>query len=622
MTSRGLPASRGPPIPSGQGQQGAPRLPFNPATAGGRSILGEGTEQQFAADPPQSVLRRLAQGNQGDVGPRTSSRTPSGNSEGAKGAVRRPKRPVPPVEPRVLTRKAGGLAGQYRASKGTVQAPTAEQVGVLAQLVDYLESKGAKSVVIPPREKLRSLAQAVVNTVEEIPEIEEIEESVQGDEFYDAEEGSPLDYFAEPVDHWAQEEPGFCGMINVNSGAPSPDFEELLPENDVPYEVPELCEGTRKRYKTNTLQELEGGIPIFAKENYHIPPRCQATFPIRWGKQPPKGTVWVIKPAEGNAFSNQILGGHCLVEVFEQPGIEMCYMVANLRNDDVVLPTVLPLGYAFPVDRELLKYPEADKQWYVPLRAVPKHIAVVSQNMPQELLDHQDDPEWQDLVPWVVNPEDKPNKSCLGTDPSVPVPECTLTEEQKEQCEKYRITEPTLTTEQKLRLLQLLQKYDKVFSKGGMDMGECNIEKVHIDTGDAKPISCNPHRLAYNLRPVLRGELDELQGADIIESSNSPWAAPCLYVPKKDGTWRLCVDFRKLNAVIKPMVYPLPRIEDIFDTLEGSIFFSAIDLAKGFWQIALDDESKAKAAFTTIYGQFQYRRLPFGLATSPGAFRK
>jgi hypothetical protein len=170
--------------------------------------------------------------------------------------------------------------------------------------------------------------------------------------------------------------------------------------------------------------------------------------------------------------------------------------------------------------------------------------------------------------------------------------------------------------------LAILKKYKAVFSKGGMDMGECNIEKVHIDTGDAKPIACNPHRLPYHLRETMKEELGELLGADIIEESDSPWAAPCLYVPKKDGTWRLCVDFRKLNSVIKPMVYPLPRIEDIFDTLEGSVFFTAIDLAKGFWQIALDDESKQKAAFTTIYGQFQYRRLPFGLATSPGAFQK
>jgi hypothetical protein len=153
-------------------------------------------------------------------------------------------------------------------------------------------------------------------------------------------------------------------------------------------------------------------------------------------------------------------------------------------------------------------------------------------------------------------------------------------------------------------------------------MGECNLEKHHIETGDASPIACNPHRLAHYLRVILKKEIDDLIACGVIEPSISPWAAPCLYVPKKDGTWRLCVDFRKLNEVIRPMVYPLPRIEDIFDTLEGSAFFTAIDLAKGFWQIALDDESKEKAAFTTIYGQYQYRRLPFGLATSPGAFQK
>ena len=146
--------------------------------------------------------------------------------------------------------------------------------------------------------------------------------------------------------------------------------------------------------------------------------------------------------------------------------------------------------------------------------------------------------------------------------------------------------------------------------------------KHHIDTGDARPIHCNPHKLAYALRDTLRKELDDLLKAGVIEPSDSPWAAPVTYVPKSDGTWRLCVDFRQLNAVIKPCVYPLPRIEDIFDTLAGSNYFSSLDLAKGFWQIALDDESREKAAFNTIFGQFQYRRLPFGLSTAPSAFQK
>ncbi|MGI9484275.1 MAG: reverse transcriptase domain-containing protein [Geminicoccaceae bacterium] len=227
---------------------------------------------------------------------------------------------------------------------------------------------------------------------------------------------------------------------------------------------------------------------------------------------------------------------------------------------------------------------------------------------------------------WFSEERSRPAKefksSNLRSDPNLPVPLCTLSEEQKRLCDQYRIQESSLTPAQKLALLHLLQKHNSVFAKDSNDMGECNIEKHFIDTGDARPIACNPHRLPYHLRGVLREELDSLLRGGIIEASDSPWAAPCLYVPKKDGTWRLCVDFRKLNEVVRPCVYPLPRIEDIFDTLEGHKYFTAIDLAKGFWQICLDEQSKHKAAFTTIYGQYQYRRLPFGLATSPGAFQK
>jgi len=169
--------------------------------------------------------------------------------------------------------------------------------------------------------------------------IEDREENYDTQEYYDAEEGSPQDYFAEPADYWEEQEEGFCGMIQNNSqGAPDL-FDEQLPPKDPPFAMPELSEGLQKRFKKGTLEEVEGGIPIFAKENYTIPARSQMTLPVRWGAKPPRNSMMVIHHAEGNQFSNQLMGGSCVVNSFSEHPL---YVVTNLRNKPVVLPTVLP----------------------------------------------------------------------------------------------------------------------------------------------------------------------------------------------------------------------------------------------------------------------------------------
>lgn len=161
-----------------------------------------------------------------------------------------------------------------------------------------------------------------------------------------------------------------------------------------------------------------------------------------------------------------------------------------------------------------------------------------------------------------------------------------------------------------------------MFAKDEYDLGSFNGGEHTIDTGNAAPIHCNPHTMPHRLRPLLQEELADMSRRGYIEPSKSSWAAPIVYVKKKDGGWRLCVDFRKLNEVAKINVYPLPRIQDIFSTLAGTRYFSSLDLAKGFWQIKIDEASKQKTAFTTCFGLYQFARLPMGLATAPGAFQE
>ena len=97
----------------------------------------------------------------------------------------------------------------------------------------------------------------------------------------------------------------------------------------------------------------------------------------------------------------------------------------------------------------------------------------------------------------------------------------------------------------------------------------------------------------------------EKQG--VVELSTSPWASPVVLVPKKDGQYRFRIDYCQLNSVIRIDVYPLPRIpKDILDTLGGIKFFSSLDLASGFWQIGMDEESNAKSAYITHQGLYEF----------------
>ena len=105
-------------------------------------------------------------------------------------------------------------------------------------------------------------------------------------------------------------------------------------------------------------------------------------------------------------------------------------------------------------------------------------------------------------------------------------------------------------------------------------------------------------------------------------SSKSPWASPIVLVQKKDGSVRFCVDYRRLNDVTLKDSYPLPRIDDTFDALRGSKWFSTLDLASGYWQVEVHPNDTEMTAFTTTCGLFQFKVMPFGLCNAPGTFER
>lgn len=178
---------------------------------------------------------------------------------------------------------------------------------------------------------------------------------------------------------------------------------------------------------------------------------------------------------------------------------------------------------------------------------------------------------------------------------------------------------PSLSASERNILLQTLLKYSDVFDK---KLGHTNVISHKIDTGDAAPIRQYPRRLPYALREETDNQVTDMLQQGVIQPSHSPWASPIVLVKKKDGTFRFCIDYRKLNAVTQRDAHPLPRVDDLLDALQGSCMFSTLDLRSGYWQVSMDPSDQHKTAFVTPSGLWEFTRMPFGVSNGCATFQR
>ncbi|GJX71334.1 putative reverse transcriptase domain-containing protein [Tanacetum coccineum] len=136
----------------------------------------------------------------------------------------------------------------------------------------------------------------------------------------------------------------------------------------------------------------------------------------------------------------------------------------------------------------------------------------------------------------------------------------------------------------------------------------------------AAPVARAPYRLAPSEMKELSEQLKELSDKGFIRPSSSPWGAPVLFVKKKDGSFRMCIDYRELNKLTVKNRYPLLRIDDLFDQLQGSSVYSKIDLRSGYHQLRVREEDIPKTAFRTRYDHYEFQVMPFGLTNAPAVF--
>ncbi|GJS08081.1 putative reverse transcriptase domain-containing protein [Tanacetum coccineum] len=181
--------------------------------------------------------------------------------------------------------------------------------------------------------------------------------------------------------------------------------------------------------------------------------------------------------------------------------------------------------------------------------------------------------------------------------------------------------EKTEIPEKRIEDVPVVRDFPKVFPEDLPGLPLTRQVEFHIELiPGAAPVARAPYRLAPAEMKELAEQLKELSDKGFIRPSSSPWGAPILFVKKKDGSFRMCIDYRELNKLTVKNRYPLPRIDDLFDQLQGSSIYSKIDLRSGYHQLRVREEDIPKTAFRTRYGHYEFRVMPFGLTNAPAVF--
>nr|GEX55908.1 putative reverse transcriptase domain-containing protein [Tanacetum cinerariifolium] len=177
-----------------------------------------------------------------------------------------------------------------------------------------------------------------------------------------------------------------------------------------------------------------------------------------------------------------------------------------------------------------------------------------------------------------------------------------------------------ISNEKRLENIPIVREFPNVFPKELPGLPPVRQVEFQIDLiSRAAPVARAPYRLVPSEMQELSNQLQELADRCLIHPSTSPWGAPVIFV-KKDGSFRMCINYRKLNKLTIKNRYPLPRIDDLFDQLQGSSVYSKINLRSSYHQLRVRDEDIPKTAFRTRYGHYEFQVMPFRITNAHAVF--
>ena len=179
------------------------------------------------------------------------------------------------------------------------------------------------------------------------------------------------------------------------------------------------------------------------------------------------------------------------------------------------------------------------------------------------------------------------------------------------------------TKEEREKLISLLYNNRDLFTSELSELPGTDLVEHHIDVGNASPIRQRPYRQTADAKKEVDKQIKRLLDSNIIEESDSPWSSPIVLIKKKNNTYRLCVYMRRVNAVTKPVFYPLPLLEDVFQTVaeNNPTTYSCLDMTSGYYQLSMAKSSRPVTGFSTHSGHYQFRRMPFGVTGAPATYQ-
>nr|KAG5685189.1 hypothetical protein BaRGS_019900 [Batillaria attramentaria] len=217
-------------------------------------------------------------------------------------------------------------------------------------------------------------------------------------------------------------------------------------------------------------------------------------------------------------------------------------------------------------------------------------------------------------------------KSILAEVQPVTITSLEDTQEKEEQASllsQVDISSDRLTAAQVDEGKRLITEFKDIFSLKEGEVGLSSKVRHRIDLHDEEPFKQRHRRIPPAMLDEVRSHLQQLLASGIIRPSHSPWASNVVLARKKDGSLRMCIDFRQLNNRTVKDSYALPRVEEILDCLAGSQYFTVLDMKSGYYQVEIEEHHKQRTAFTVgPLGFFEYNRLPFGLCNAPATYQR